>query len=79
MSCKVMQPDDYKKELEHALDEAEWKAFQNLSIYKFSNFGYWAAIWVHINRIGHFHRPNPFKCFVDLARVKKEMKKGVET
>jgi len=31
-------------------------------------FGYWAAIWVHLNKIGDFNRPNPFHCLVDLAQ-----------
>ena len=54
--------------LEHELDEAERKAFDSLSRYKFQMFGYWAAIWVHLNQIGEFKRPNPFKFYVMQAR-----------
>lgn len=50
------------------MDEAEAKAWDSLSRYKFQMFGYWAAIWVHLNRIGGFKRPNPWKCLVDTAR-----------
>ena len=31
-------------------------------------FGYWAAIWVHLNRLGRFNKPNPFRPAVILAR-----------
>lgn len=53
--------------LEIELDEAERKAIDALGRYKFMNFGYWAAIWIHLNRVGKFKRPNPFKPFVELA------------
>jgi hypothetical protein len=33
------------------LKEAETKAIDSLSRYKFDIFGYWAGIWVHLNRI----------------------------
>lgn len=50
------------------LDEAEAKAWDALGRYKFQMFGYWAAIWVHLNRIGGFKRPNPWKALVMEAR-----------
>ena len=50
------------------LCEAEAKAWRSLASYKFMMFGYWAAIWVHLNRIGEFNHPNPFKPLVDLAQ-----------
>lgn len=53
--------------LEIALNEAEDKAWRALAKYKFMMFGYWVAIWVHLNRIGEFNKPNPFKPLVDLA------------
>lgn len=31
-------------------DDARRKALRNLARYKFSNFGYWAAIFVHLAR-----------------------------
>ena len=58
--------------IEKDLMEAEAKAIDSLSRYKFMQFGYWAAIWVHLNRISGFKKPNPFKRFVQLA--KQEMK-----
>lgn len=51
------------------LDDAEAKAWQSLARYKFQMFGYWAAIWVHLNRVGRFRRPNPWKGLVNLARA----------
>ena len=50
--------------------EAEQKAIDNLARYKFSNFGYWCAIWVYLNRINGGKKSNPFKDFVELARSK---------
>jgi hypothetical protein len=50
------------------LDEAELKAWDALSRYKFQMFGYWAAIWVHLNRISGAKRANPWKNLVALAR-----------
>ena len=70
--CKLL-PDPValsKEQLEKALDEAEEKAHKNLARYKFMNFGYWAAIWTHLNRVGNFHRSNPFSGYVELARKK---------
>jgi hypothetical protein len=52
------------KELEHA----EARAWDSLRRYKFQMFGYWAAIWVHLNRVGDFKRPNPWKELVMVAR-----------
>jgi len=57
-----------REQLEQALDEAEEKAHKNLARYKFMDFGYWAAIWVHLNQVGNFHRPNPFSAYVELAK-----------
>lgn len=53
----------------HELGEAERKAWQSLGRYKFQMFGYWAAIWVHLNRIGEFKRANPFSGLVRTARA----------
>lgn len=54
--------------LEFELRTAELKAWDSLARYKFQMFGYWAAIWVHLNRIGNFNQPNPFKSLVHAAR-----------
>ena len=51
------------------MDEAERKAFDSLSRYKFQMFGYWAAIWVHLNRLSGLKKPNPFKSIVHQARI----------
>lgn len=56
-------------DLEHELDIAEIKAWAALADYKFMMFGYWCAIWVHINRMGGFQKPNPFKPLVDMGRA----------
>lgn len=56
-------------ELAAELDEAERKAWDSMARYKFWMFGYWAAIWVHLNRIGNFRRPNPWKSLVLAARA----------
>jgi len=58
------------EKLETDLNEAEQKAWDSLARYKFQMFGYWAAIWVHQNRIGGFKRPNPFKQLVAAARLR---------
>lgn len=49
-------------------DEAERKAWDALSRYKFWMFGYWAAIWVHLNRVGKFGGRSPFAELVLTAR-----------
>ena len=53
------------------MNQAEEKAIDALGRYKFQMFGYWAAIWVHLNRINGGARPNPFKALVLLARAMK--------
>lgn len=50
------------------LNDAEKKAWDALSRYKFQMFGYWAAIWVHLNRISGENRPNPWRELVMKAR-----------
>ena len=60
---------DQVAKLQQELSIAETKAWSALAGYKFMMFGYWAAIWVHINRMGGFQRPNPFKPLVDVAKA----------
>jgi hypothetical protein len=55
------------------LDLAELKAWESLARYKFQMFGYWAAIWVHQNRLmaritGAKSLPNPWACFAKQAQ-----------
>lgn len=61
-----------EEELLREMEEAKKKAIDALSRYKFQMFGYWAAIWVHLNRVGGFRHPNPFAHFVKEAkRIRK--------
>ena len=68
-----MQPNlrahlDLAQRLALDLDDAELKAWDALARYKFWMFGYWAAAWVSLNRLGGLKRENPFKPVVLLAR-----------
>lgn len=51
-----------------ALVEAEAKAWDALSRYKFWMFGYWSAIWVHLNHLAGLKLPNPWKKIVGIAK-----------
>lgn len=57
-----------EKAIESERDEAETKAYDALRRYKFQMFGYWAAIWVHMNRLCATRKPNPFRELVSTAR-----------
>ena len=48
--------------------EAYERAIDSLARYKFMNFGYWAAIWIHLNQIDAEKESNPFRDFINLAR-----------
>lgn len=60
--------DELETKLADAMTEAEHKAWDSLARYKFQMFGYWAAIWVHLNRISGAKRSNPFRLLVANAR-----------
>jgi len=60
-----------KERLIAELEEAEKKAWDALGHYKFQMFGYWAAIWVHLNRISGLRKSNPWAGLVQLARENK--------
>jgi hypothetical protein len=47
---------------------SERKAIDALGRYKFQMFGYWAGVWVHLNRIIGDGHPNPFKHLVEATR-----------
>ena len=64
------EKDDTRQRIESELQQAEDRAWKALAGYKFQMFGYWAAIWVHLNRIGRCGRPNPFREAVGLARTR---------
>lgn len=51
--------------LEREIAEAEDRAWVALSRYKFLLFGYWASVWVHLNRLRDVPSNNPF---IDLVR-----------
>lgn len=55
--------------IEEERDVAERKAIESLARYKFQMFGYWAAIWVHMNRLCPTKKPSPFKHLVKSARA----------
>jgi hypothetical protein len=61
-----------RKNLDAEIQEAADKAIDSLARYKFAMFGYWAGIWVHLNRIDGGKRPSPFRDLVKAARVIRE-------
>ena len=60
------------EKLDHEIQEAAAKAIDSLARYKFVMFGYWAGVWVHLNRIEGRRRPSPFRALVHAARVIRE-------
>jgi len=64
--------------LQAELDEAERKAWEALARYKFQMFGYWCALWVHLNRISGENRRNPWRDLVLQAR-KQALYRGEKT
>ena len=63
-----------RERLTFELAEAERKAFDALARYKFQMFGYWAAIWVHLNHLDGGKRPSPFRSLVRAARHREAPK-----
>jgi hypothetical protein len=61
------------KSIEEHKAEAEYKAIDSLARYKFMMFGYWAGIWVHLNKISGKRSPSPFSTLVKVARMKRYM------
>lgn len=53
------------------LKEAEYKAIDALSRYKFMMFGYWAAIWVHHAKDINPRPSNPFLGAVKWAKQER--------
>ena len=51
------------------MEEAEVKAIDALARYKFYMFGYHAAQWVLLNRVGRLKKANPFAKLVKEARI----------
>lgn len=57
--------------------EARENALKSLAGYKFTMFGFWASIWVHMNRCIKEQDPgqyqaNPFKFLVHASRKEME-------
>jgi hypothetical protein len=65
-------PDTPEGRMSWELQQAERKAWDSLSRYKFQMFGYWAAIWVHLNRISGARLANPFAELVAEGRDHSE-------
>ena len=63
-------------DIEAKLNEAEVRAWQSLARYKFLMFGYWAAVYVHFNKLRGMRRPNPF---AQLVAIAQERVKGGES
>lgn len=57
-----------EERLKEEKQEAYEKAVDSLARYKFMMFGYWAAIWVHLNQIDNDKEANPFKPLVECCR-----------
>lgn len=55
--------------IEKEREVARAKAIDSLARYKFQMFGYWAAIWVHLNRLCDKPEPSPFREIVRAARI----------
>ena len=55
----------------YELEEAERKAWDSLSRYKFVMFGYWVGVWIHLNRIAETRHANPWQGLVRHAKAVK--------
>jgi len=51
------------------------KAIDALARYKFMMFGYWAAMWVHLNRLCQVKAKSPFTKLVQAARAERSVRK----
>ena len=56
--------------------EAEHQAWTALTRYKFLLFGYWAGMWIHLNRIDGNRRANPWRQLVQQARAHQAGQSG---
>lgn len=61
---------EYKDAILLKMAEAEQKAWESLSGYKFFMFGYHAAQWVLLHQVLQEKQPNPFILLVKLAQAK---------
>lgn len=61
---------DYRDAIRMKMAEAEEKAWEALSGYKFVMFGYHASQWVNCRELLQEKKPNPFTELVKLAQEK---------
>ncbi len=54
--------------LKEKKEEAFENAIDSLARYKFMMFGYWSAIWVHLNSMDSPPESNPFRGIIEAAR-----------
>ena len=65
---KKIENPDLRAAIQAEMDNAEAQAWNALARSNFYIFGYWAASWVRLNRLGGFGLPNPFNQTVQIAR-----------
>lgn len=61
---------EYRTAIQMKMAEAEQKAWESLSGYKFIMFGYHASRWVNYRELLQEHTPSPFTELVKLAQEK---------
>jgi len=66
----ILEVADYERKIREMMLDAERKAWEALSGYKFWMFGYHCGRWVNYNNLLLKPEPNPFKDAVTLARTK---------
>ncbi len=54
------------------INEAEDKAWKALAQGQLICFGYWASLWVYLNKMSQLNRRNPFGPLVELAQQMQE-------
>lgn len=70
MAETALLPGEAERRAREGMADAEEKAWEALSGYKFWMFGYHAGRWVNYSRLLGGKRPNPFRDAVMLAREK---------
>ena len=75
---RVTQVADFPAVVLGQMMEAERKAWESLSGYNFVMFGYWAGVWVHLNRMGGWGFSNPWALLVKEARANMDARESPE-
>lgn len=60
---------EYQQAIKMKMAEAEQKAWESLSGYKFIMFGYHASRWVNYRELLQEKVPNPFRVLVEEAQA----------